>query len=39
MRFGSWIYSGDWVDFNSSVQALDLKNYMDNSEWELVSIK
>ena len=38
-RFGSWIHSGEWMDFESSLESVDLTNYIDNSEWELLSIE
>lgn len=38
LRFGSWIYSADWVDFDSTVDSFDLSNYIDNSEWKLLAV-
>lgn len=38
LRFGSWIYSGEWLTFSSSLESLELVNYMDNSEWELIAV-
>ncbi|KAK6182810.1 hypothetical protein SNE40_010405 [Patella caerulea] len=40
LRFGSWIYSGDWMDFiiSNNDTPVDLSYYMKNSEWELLSI-
>lgn len=39
LRFGSWIYSGRWMEFYSPADGIDLTHYIDNSEWELVDIK
>ncbi|XP_046544567.1 neuronal acetylcholine receptor subunit alpha-10-like [Haliotis rubra] len=40
LRFGSWIYSGSWVDYvtmyNNS--PIDMAYYVNNSEWELLSV-
>ncbi|XP_074653007.1 neuronal acetylcholine receptor subunit alpha-10-like [Tubulanus polymorphus] len=38
LRFGSWIYSINWMDFVSTHQNVDLENYVDNSEWDLISV-
>ena len=38
LRFGSWIYSGRWMDFQTTADDIDLENYIDNSEWQLISI-
>ena len=38
-RFGSWIYSGSWIDFNSSIESIHLDDLIDNSEWALRSIR
>ena len=38
LRFGSWIYSADWVDFDGTVESFDLSNYIDNSEWKLLAV-
>jgi nicotinic acetylcholine receptor len=38
LRFGSWIYSIDWMDFISTHESADLDLYVDNSEWELLSV-
>ncbi|ELT91068.1 hypothetical protein CAPTEDRAFT_159244 [Capitella teleta] len=38
LRFGSWIYAGRWMDFQSTAQSIDLEYYIDNSEWDLVDV-
>ncbi|XP_064644534.1 neuronal acetylcholine receptor subunit alpha-10-like isoform X2 [Lineus longissimus] len=38
LRFGSWIYSIYWMDFISTHESADLDLYVDNSEWELLSV-
>ncbi|ESO85361.1 hypothetical protein LOTGIDRAFT_210710 [Lottia gigantea] len=40
LRFGSWIYSGNWMDFTPQAEdePIDLSSYMNNSEWDLLSI-
>ncbi|XP_060078753.1 neuronal acetylcholine receptor subunit alpha-10-like [Ylistrum balloti] len=41
LRFGSWIYSGLWMDYFSehNETPINLGNYVDNSEWDLLSVK
>ncbi len=39
IRFGSWIYSNDMMNFESDISRVDLSNYIDNSEWRLLSVK
>ena len=39
LRFGSWIYSGEWMDFDSSLESVDLKYFIENSAWELLAIQ
>ncbi|XP_071156262.1 neuronal acetylcholine receptor subunit alpha-10-like isoform X2 [Mytilus edulis] len=40
LRFGSWIYSGKWMDYQSTSNAtpIDLTSYVNNSEWDLLSV-
>lgn len=40
LRFGSWIYSGDWIDYTTMYNdtPVDLTTYVNNSEWLLLSI-
>lgn len=40
MRFGSWIYSGKWMDYKSmnNDTPIDLTSYINNSEWDLLSV-
>ena len=38
-KFGSWIYSGAWIDFNSSIHSIYLDGFIDNSEWDLRAIR
>lgn len=41
-RFGSWIYSGSWIDYrslrNDTESPVDLTTYVNNSEWDLLSV-
>ncbi|XP_078331494.1 neuronal acetylcholine receptor subunit alpha-10-like isoform X2 [Crassostrea virginica] len=42
LRFGSWIYSGSWIDYtslhNDTEFPVDLTAYVNNSEWDLLSV-
>ncbi|KAL5011028.1 hypothetical protein ScPMuIL_013333 [Solemya velum] len=40
LRFGSWIYSGLWMDYVTMQNdtPVDLSLYVNNSEWDLLSI-
>ncbi|KAK3602471.1 hypothetical protein CHS0354_040537 [Potamilus streckersoni] len=40
LRFGSWIYSGLWMDYVTMHhdRPIDLGNYVNNSEWDLLSV-
>lgn len=42
LRFGSWIYSGSWIDYrslrNDTESPVDLTTYVNNSEWDLLSV-
>ena len=38
-KFGSWIYSGAWIDFNSSIDKIYMDGFIDNSEWDLLTIR
>ncbi|KAL3836119.1 hypothetical protein ACJMK2_021570 [Sinanodonta woodiana] len=40
LRFGSWIYSGLWMNYVTMHQdrPIDLGNYVNNSEWDLLSV-
>ncbi|XP_048780699.1 neuronal acetylcholine receptor subunit alpha-10-like isoform X2 [Ostrea edulis] len=42
LRFGSWIYSGSWIDYhslhNNTSSPVDLTAYVNNSEWDLLSV-
>ena len=39
-RFGSWIYSGLWMDYVTMYEdrSIDLSSYVNNSEWDLLSV-
>ncbi|KAK2146415.1 hypothetical protein LSH36_610g01033 [Paralvinella palmiformis] len=39
LRFGSWIYSAESMDFESSLESINLEYYVDNSEWQLLAIE
>ena len=39
LKFGSWIYTGDCLNFHGSLEDIGLQNYIDNSEWQLVGIR
>ncbi|WAR00650.1 ACH10-like protein [Mya arenaria] len=39
MKFGSWTYDGFQVDITNRTEQVDLSNYVNNGEWELVSIR
>ncbi|XP_053405080.1 neuronal acetylcholine receptor subunit alpha-7-like [Mercenaria mercenaria] len=39
MKFGSWTYDGFQVDITNRTEEVDLSNYVNNGEWELMSIK
>ena len=40
LRFGSWIYSGLWIDYVTMMEdkPVDLTTYVNNSEWDLLAI-
>ncbi|KAL4227278.1 hypothetical protein ACF0H5_012724 [Mactra antiquata] len=38
MKFGSWTYDGYQVDITNRTSEVDLSNYVNNGEWELLSI-
>ena len=39
LQFGSWVYSGHWLDYEPMYNdtPVELTNYVNNSEWELYS--
>ena len=39
-RFGSWIYSSMWMDYETMNQnrSIELSSYVNNSEWDLLSV-
>ncbi|GAB1603731.1 neuronal acetylcholine receptor subunit alpha-10-like [Argonauta hians] len=41
LRFGSWIYSGLWIDYITMMEGnpVDLTTYVNNSEWDLLDIR
>ncbi|KAH3703110.1 hypothetical protein DPMN_078139 [Dreissena polymorpha] len=40
LKFGSWIYSGAWMDYEKMYddRAIELSTYVNNSEWDLLSV-
>ncbi|KAL4229438.1 Neuronal acetylcholine receptor subunit alpha-7 [Mactra antiquata] len=40
LRFGSWIYSGLWMDYDTMYgdRSIELSSYVNNSEWDLLSV-
>ena len=38
MKFGSWTYDGFQVDITNRSDKVDLSNYVNNGEWELVRV-
>ncbi|WAR04964.1 ACH10-like protein [Mya arenaria] len=40
LKFGSWIYSGDWIDYETMYddRSIELSTYVNNSEWDLLSV-
>ena len=39
MKFGSWTYDGLQVDITNRSEEVDLSNYVDNGEWEMVDVQ
>ncbi|XP_078316181.1 neuronal acetylcholine receptor subunit alpha-9-like isoform X4 [Crassostrea virginica] len=39
MKFGSWAYDGSQVDVFNTTKGVDLTNFVQNGEWELISVK
>ncbi|XP_052283564.1 neuronal acetylcholine receptor subunit alpha-10-like [Dreissena polymorpha] len=39
MKFGSWTYDGFQVDITNRTEKVDLSNYVNNGEWELLNIR
>lgn len=39
LKFGSWTYDGFQVDMINRTSNVDLSNYVENGEWELLSIE
>ncbi|CAE1172368.1 CHRNN [Acanthosepion pharaonis] len=39
LKLGSWAYNGLQVDVMNRSNTIDLTNFVDNGEWELVSVK
>ncbi|KAL3867163.1 hypothetical protein ACJMK2_044385 [Sinanodonta woodiana] len=39
LKFGSWTYDGFQVDITNRTSEVDLSNYVNNGEWELLGIK
>ncbi|XP_064596453.1 neuronal acetylcholine receptor subunit alpha-10-like [Liolophura sinensis] len=39
MKMGSWAYNGFQVDVTNRSNTIDLSEFVDNGEWELVSVK
>lgn len=38
LKFGSWTYSGLQVDIDKKADLVDMSNYVENGEWELIEI-
>ena len=38
LKFGSWTYSGFQVDLDKTSDIVDMTNYIQNGEWELIAI-
>jgi len=38
LKFGSWTYSGLQVDIVNRSDTLDISNYIESGEWELISV-
>ena len=38
LKFGSWTYSGLQVDIVNRSDSIDMSNYIESGEWELISI-
>ncbi|ESP05440.1 hypothetical protein LOTGIDRAFT_52159, partial [Lottia gigantea] len=39
MKFGSWTYDGFQVDMTNRTSEVDLTNYVNNGEWQLLNVK